>query len=48
MPVAAAELGERLIKAVKQHSIGRPPHDDIALVCFGRTAGTAPAAGPAR
>lgn len=31
------ELGERIIKAVKQHAAGRSQHDDIALVCFGRS-----------
>ena len=30
--------GERVVKAVKQHAAGRSPHDDITLVCFGRTA----------
>jgi len=30
-------LGERLVKAVKQHAAGRSQHDDITLVCFGRT-----------
>jgi serine phosphatase RsbU (regulator of sigma subunit) len=29
-------LGERIVKAVKQHAAGRDPHDDITLVCFGR------------
>jgi serine phosphatase RsbU (regulator of sigma subunit) len=32
-----AEVGERIIKAVKQHSTGRSPHDDIAFVSLGRT-----------
>ncbi|MHB1422650.1 MAG: SpoIIE family protein phosphatase [Gemmataceae bacterium] len=35
--VSAAALGERLIKAVAQHASNRDPHDDIALVCLGRT-----------
>ncbi len=35
--VSAAVLGERLIKAVGQHAINRDPHDDITLVCLGRT-----------
>jgi serine phosphatase RsbU (regulator of sigma subunit)/pSer/pThr/pTyr-binding forkhead associated (FHA) protein len=30
-------LGERIIKAVKQHAAGRQAHDDVALVAFGRT-----------
>ncbi|MBY0527607.1 MAG: SpoIIE family protein phosphatase [Gemmataceae bacterium] len=34
--LTAPELGERVIKAVKQHAIGRSQHDDIAVVCFGR------------
>ncbi len=32
-------LGERIVKLVQQHAAGRPQHDDITLVCFGRTAG---------
>jgi serine phosphatase RsbU (regulator of sigma subunit) len=38
-PVAALtapELGERIVRAVKQHAMGRGQHDDIALVCIGR------------
>lgn len=35
-PMAAPALGERLIRAVKQHAAGRPPHDDITLVCVSR------------
>lgn len=35
--LTAPELGERLVKAVKQHAAGRSQHDDIAMVCFGRT-----------
>jgi serine phosphatase RsbU (regulator of sigma subunit)/pSer/pThr/pTyr-binding forkhead associated (FHA) protein len=31
-------LGERLVRAVKQHAAGRSQNDDITLVCFGRTA----------
>ena len=30
-------LGDRIIKAVKQHAAGRHPHDDVTLVAFGRT-----------
>ncbi len=29
--------GARIVKALKQHSAGRSQHDDITLVCFGRT-----------
>jgi serine phosphatase RsbU (regulator of sigma subunit) len=29
-------LGERIVKAVKQHAAGRDQHDDITLACFGR------------
>jgi serine phosphatase RsbU (regulator of sigma subunit) len=32
------DLGERLVRAVKQHAAGRSQNDDITLVCFGRTA----------
>jgi serine phosphatase RsbU (regulator of sigma subunit) len=35
--VSASVLGERLIKAVAQHASSRDPHDDITLVCLGRT-----------
>lgn len=35
--VSAAILGERLIKAVAMHASNRDPHDDITLVCLGRT-----------
>jgi serine phosphatase RsbU (regulator of sigma subunit) len=31
--------GARIVKALKQHSAGRSQHDDITLVCFGRTGG---------
>jgi serine phosphatase RsbU (regulator of sigma subunit) len=31
------ELGERVIKVVKEFTVGRSQHDDIALVGFGRT-----------
>jgi serine phosphatase RsbU (regulator of sigma subunit)/pSer/pThr/pTyr-binding forkhead associated (FHA) protein len=31
-------LGERIVKAVQQHAAGRPPYDDVTLVCLGRTA----------
>jgi serine phosphatase RsbU (regulator of sigma subunit) len=36
-PQTPAQIGERLVKAVKQHAAGRAQYDDIALVCFGRT-----------
>ena len=35
---SARVLGERLAKAVKQHAAGRPPHDDVTLVCVSRSA----------
>jgi hypothetical protein len=34
--VSVPSLGERLIKAIRQHARGREPHDDITLVCLGR------------
>jgi serine phosphatase RsbU (regulator of sigma subunit)/pSer/pThr/pTyr-binding forkhead associated (FHA) protein len=34
---APRELGERLIKAINQHAAGRSQHDDITLLCCGRT-----------
>jgi serine phosphatase RsbU (regulator of sigma subunit) len=36
-PLTPAQVGERLIKAVKQHAAGRAQYDDIALVSLGRT-----------
>jgi phosphoserine phosphatase RsbU/P len=35
--VSASVVGERIIKAVAQHASNRDPHDDITLVCLGRT-----------
>jgi phosphoserine phosphatase RsbU/P len=35
--VSARVLGERILKAVAQHASNRDPHDDITLVCLGRT-----------
>ncbi len=35
-PQTPTVVGDRLIKAVKQHAAGRSQYDDIALVCFGR------------
>jgi serine phosphatase RsbU (regulator of sigma subunit)/pSer/pThr/pTyr-binding forkhead associated (FHA) protein len=35
-PMAAQPLGERLVRAVKQHAAGRNQHDDITLVCLSR------------
>lgn len=35
--VSAAALGERIIKGVQKHAVNREPHDDITLVCLGRT-----------
>jgi serine phosphatase RsbU (regulator of sigma subunit)/pSer/pThr/pTyr-binding forkhead associated (FHA) protein len=35
--VSPTVLGERIIKAVAQHATNRDPHDDITLVCLGRT-----------
>jgi serine phosphatase RsbU (regulator of sigma subunit)/pSer/pThr/pTyr-binding forkhead associated (FHA) protein len=38
-PSGARQVGERLVKAVKQHSAKRTyQHDDITLVCLGRVA----------
>jgi serine phosphatase RsbU (regulator of sigma subunit) len=34
---SALELGEHVVKVVKQFSAGRNQHDDIALLSFGRT-----------
>lgn len=36
-PPTAQAMGERLVAAVKQHAAGCKQHDDITVVCFGRT-----------
>jgi sigma-B regulation protein RsbU (phosphoserine phosphatase) len=35
-PCTPRTLGERLVGAVKQYSLGCKQHDDITVVCFGR------------
>jgi phosphoserine phosphatase RsbU/P len=30
-------IGERLVAAVKKHALGRKQHDDLTVVCFGRS-----------
>jgi serine phosphatase RsbU (regulator of sigma subunit)/pSer/pThr/pTyr-binding forkhead associated (FHA) protein len=34
---APRALGEQIVKVVTQHAAGRSQHDDLTLVCFGRT-----------
>ena len=36
-PVTADDVARRLVAAVKQHTQGCKQHDDITVVCFGRT-----------
>jgi len=36
-PRTPKAIGLRLLNAVRQHSAGRKQHDDITIVCFGRT-----------
>jgi serine phosphatase RsbU (regulator of sigma subunit)/pSer/pThr/pTyr-binding forkhead associated (FHA) protein len=36
-PATPQAMGQRLIAAVKQHALGCKQHDDITVVCFGRT-----------
>jgi serine phosphatase RsbU (regulator of sigma subunit)/pSer/pThr/pTyr-binding forkhead associated (FHA) protein len=36
-PQTPTAMGQRLIDAVKLHSLGCKQHDDITVVCFGRT-----------
>jgi serine phosphatase RsbU (regulator of sigma subunit) len=36
-PLPPQALGEKIVKLVRQHAAGRSQHDDITLVCFGRT-----------
>lgn len=35
-PYAPKTLGDKIVKAVRQHASGRSQHDDITLVCLGR------------
>jgi serine phosphatase RsbU (regulator of sigma subunit)/pSer/pThr/pTyr-binding forkhead associated (FHA) protein len=35
-PYGAQAMGERLVAAVKQYSLGCKQHDDITVVCFGK------------
>jgi serine phosphatase RsbU (regulator of sigma subunit) len=37
-PYTPRTMGERIVRAVRQHAAGRSPHDDITLVCVGRPA----------
>jgi serine phosphatase RsbU (regulator of sigma subunit)/pSer/pThr/pTyr-binding forkhead associated (FHA) protein len=37
-PLNPPAMGQRLIAAVRQHALGCKQHDDITVVCFGRTA----------
>jgi serine phosphatase RsbU (regulator of sigma subunit) len=36
-PYTPQKVGEKVVKAVKQHALGCKQHDDITVVCFGRT-----------
>ena len=36
-PWTPRTMGEKLVAAVKQHAAGCRQHDDISVVCFGRT-----------
>lgn len=37
LSLAPGDVGERLVKTVKQHASGRSQHDDLTLVTLGRT-----------
>jgi serine phosphatase RsbU (regulator of sigma subunit)/pSer/pThr/pTyr-binding forkhead associated (FHA) protein len=37
-PFTPQAMGARLVKAIEQHSLGCKQHDDITIVCFGRSA----------
>lgn len=37
LPAAPREVGEHILRAWDKHATGCRPHDDITLVCFGRT-----------
>jgi serine phosphatase RsbU (regulator of sigma subunit) len=36
-PYSPQAMGDQLIEAVRQHAAGRSQHDDITLVCLGRS-----------
>jgi serine phosphatase RsbU (regulator of sigma subunit)/pSer/pThr/pTyr-binding forkhead associated (FHA) protein len=36
-PWSPTAMGQRLVAAVRQHALGCKQHDDITVVCFGRT-----------
>ena len=36
-PYTPQTLGERVVKAVEQYTVGHSQYDDITIVCFGRT-----------
>lgn len=36
-PHVPSTAGDRIVKAIARHAAGRAPHDDVTLVCFGRT-----------
>jgi serine phosphatase RsbU (regulator of sigma subunit) len=38
-PFTPRDMGERIVKAIKHHSAGCKQHDDITVVCFGRSEG---------
>jgi serine phosphatase RsbU (regulator of sigma subunit) len=38
-PYTPQKVGEKIVKAVKQHAAGCKQHDDITVVCFGRSSG---------
>ena len=35
-PMTPKAMGERVVAAVRKHSLGCKQHDDITVVCFGR------------
>jgi serine phosphatase RsbU (regulator of sigma subunit) len=35
--LSPSALGRRLVQAVSRHATGRNPHDDVTLLCFGRS-----------
>jgi serine phosphatase RsbU (regulator of sigma subunit) len=35
-PMSPRAIGDRVVEAVHKHAIGRKPHDDLTVVCFGR------------
>jgi serine phosphatase RsbU (regulator of sigma subunit) len=47
-PTAPAEVGEAIMKAVRNHAASQPQFDDVTLICFGRRPEAGSSIGPRR